>query len=64
MGTRAGLDGAKSRPTGIRSTDRPARSQSELPGPHFYDIIVYLLAIINSYIKIEHPNHIYTSRHK
>ena len=28
MGPRAGLDGGKSRPTGIRSPDRPARSQS------------------------------------
>ena len=35
---RAGLDGRKSRPTGIRSPDRPARSSvaipTELPGPH------------------------------
>ena len=28
MGPRAGLDGGKSRPAGIRSPDRPARSQS------------------------------------
>ena len=28
MGPRVGLDGGKSRPTGIRSPDRPARSQS------------------------------------
>ena len=28
MGPRAGLDGGKSRPTGIRSPDRPTRSQS------------------------------------
>jgi hypothetical protein len=28
VGPRAGLDSGKSRPTGIRSTDRPARSQS------------------------------------
>ena len=27
MGPRVGLDGEKSRPTGIRSLDRPARSQ-------------------------------------
>ena len=27
MGPRAGLDGGKSRPIGIRSPDRPARSQ-------------------------------------
>ena len=37
MGPRAGLDGGKSRPTGIRSQDRPARSSvaipTELPGP-------------------------------
>ena len=28
MGPRAGLDDGKSRPTGIRSPDRPSRSQS------------------------------------
>ena len=28
MGPRAGLDGGKSRPTRMRSPDRPARSQS------------------------------------
>ena len=28
MGPRVGLDGGKSRPAGIRSPDRPARSQS------------------------------------
>ena len=37
VGPRAGLDGGKSRPTGIRSPDRPARSSvaipTELPGP-------------------------------
>ena len=38
MGPRAGLDGGKSRHTGIRSPDRPARSlvalPSELRDPH------------------------------
>ena len=38
VGLRAGLDGEKSRPTGIRSPDHPARSSvaipTELPGPH------------------------------
>ena len=45
MGLRAGLDWCgKSRPTGIRSPDRPARSSvaipTELPGPpkHSYNI--------------------------
>ena len=41
MGPRAGLDRCgKSRPTGIRSPDRLARSSvaipTELPGPHLY----------------------------
>jgi hypothetical protein len=42
MGPRAGLDRrGKSRPTRIRSPDRPARSSvaipTELPGPHSVD---------------------------
>ena len=41
VGLRAGLDGCgKSRPTGIRSPDRPARSESlyrlSYPGPHMH----------------------------
>ena len=31
MGPRAGRDGGKSRPTGIRSPDRPARSSVAIP---------------------------------
>ena len=42
MGPRAGLDGGKSRPTGIQSPDPPARSSvaipTELPGPR---IVLY-----------------------
>ena len=44
MGPRPGLGGGKSRPIGIRSPDRPARSSvaipTELPGPHIWIGIV------------------------
>ena len=47
VGPRAGLDGGKSRHTGIRSPDRPARSlvaiPTELPGPYVYHVIVQLI---------------------
>jgi hypothetical protein len=43
---RASLESGKSQPTGIRSTDRPARSSvaipTELPGPH-YPVISYII---------------------
>ena len=39
--------GEESRPTGIRSPDRPARSlvaiPTELPGPYVYHVIVQLI---------------------
>ena len=42
VGPRAGLEGGKSRPTGIRSPDRPTRSSvaipTELPGPQVYKV--------------------------
>jgi hypothetical protein len=49
VGPRAGLDGCvKSRPTGIRSPDRPARSKSlyrlSYPGPHRIISRVYILS--------------------
>ena len=50
MSPRAGLDGGKSRPTGIRSLDRPAHSSvaisTELPGPHAHKCIK-VFCIIN-----------------
>ena len=42
MGPRAGLDGGKSRPAGIRSPDRPSRSQS-----------LYRLSYPAHYIKVQ-----------
>ena len=50
VGSRAGLDGCgKSRPTGIRSPDRPARSQSlyrlRYPGPNSLPLTFNILHI-------------------
>ena len=58
MGPRAGLDGGKSRRTGIRSPDRPARSSvaipTELSGPrllllHIVYLCIYLFFLVLLY---------------
>ena len=54
MGLRAGLDWCgKSRPTGIRSPDRPARRQSlyRLRDPAHYYIIIIIIIIISISLK-------------
>ena len=58
MGPRAGLDrDGKSRPPGIRSPDRPARSSvaipTELPGPHQRTVsLLFSLRFWLSYLTI------------
>ena len=55
MGPRAGLDGGKFRPTGIRSLNRPARSSvaipTELPGPNFSVVTFDSVFIVHSMIQ-------------
>jgi hypothetical protein len=54
MGPRASLDSGKSRPTGIRSPDRPARSSvsipTELPGRHISKVSSKIIPLIYDYI--------------
>jgi hypothetical protein len=59
VGTRAGLDRCgKSRPTGIRSPERPARSSvalsTELPGPHTFTLYSCLPSSQTHFIIIIH----------
>jgi hypothetical protein len=53
---RAGLDGGKSCPTGIRSSDRPARSSvaipTKLPGPLLAYITSYLILLARIYVEV------------
>ena len=52
MGPRAGLDGGKPRPTGIRSPDHLARSSvaipTELPGPPNTEVTALITLIVTS----------------